>query len=106
MTPDWREYRRMNPFEICKELESQLHQQLPDLNQQRDRKTAQSNDKRQKQKEPKKKATDPPPDETDNDKCRHHKEIQKFVDSPSLSTASKAKRNFQTSLTMTPSSDT
>ncbi|GFT01858.1 hypothetical protein TNCV_4206191 [Trichonephila clavipes] len=53
--------------------------QLPDLNQQRDRKTAQGNDKRQKQKEPKKKAADPPPEETDNDKCRHHQEIQKLV---------------------------
>ncbi|GFU89346.1 hypothetical protein TNCV_1783281 [Trichonephila clavipes] len=30
-------------------------------------------------KEPKKKATEPPPEETDNDKCRHHKEIQKLI---------------------------
>ncbi|GFT09211.1 hypothetical protein TNCV_4106351 [Trichonephila clavipes] len=67
----------MNPFKLCNALESQLHQQLPDFNQQRDRKTAQGNDK--KQKEPKKKAADPPPEETDKDKCRHHQEIQKFV---------------------------
>ncbi|GFW52753.1 hypothetical protein TNCV_2393331 [Trichonephila clavipes] len=44
-----------------------------------DRKTAQGNDKRRKQKEPKKKAAEPPPEETDNDKCRHHKEIQKRI---------------------------
>ncbi|GFT40810.1 hypothetical protein TNCV_4619611 [Trichonephila clavipes] len=74
-------------------------------------KAAQGNDKRRKQKEPKKKAVEPPPGETDNDKCRRHKEIQKrikmrrMVDSPSLSTASKVKRNSQTSLTMTPSLD-
>ncbi|GFT45114.1 hypothetical protein TNCV_1736961 [Trichonephila clavipes] len=37
------------------------------------------NDKRRKQKEPKKKAAEPPPEETDNDKCRQHKEIQKFI---------------------------
>ncbi|GFU90697.1 hypothetical protein TNCV_3089831 [Trichonephila clavipes] len=43
------------------------------------RQTTQSNDKRRKQKEPKKKAVDPPPKETDNDRCRHHKEIQKDV---------------------------
>ncbi|GFT24648.1 hypothetical protein TNCV_2856011 [Trichonephila clavipes] len=73
------DYKRMKPFELCNALESQLHQQLPDFNQQRDRKTTQGNDKRRKQKEPKKKATDPPPKETDNDKCRRHKEIQKFV---------------------------
>ncbi|GFV18222.1 hypothetical protein TNCV_170251 [Trichonephila clavipes] len=63
----------MKPFELCTALESQLHQQLADFNQQRDRKATQGNDKRRKQKEPKKKATDPPP------KCRRHKEIQKFV---------------------------
>ncbi|GFV75997.1 nucleic-acid-binding protein from transposon X-element [Trichonephila clavipes] len=73
------EYGRMNPFEPCNSIESRLRQQSPELNQQRDRKTAQGNDKRRKQKEPKKKAADTPPDETDNDKCRHHKEIQKFV---------------------------
>ncbi|GFT18852.1 uncharacterized protein TNCV_1671901 [Trichonephila clavipes] len=39
--------------------------------------TAQGNDKRRKQKDPKKKAVEPPPEETDNDKCRRHKEIQK-----------------------------
>ncbi|GFW54572.1 hypothetical protein TNCV_5109461 [Trichonephila clavipes] len=39
------------PFELCNTLESQ--QQLPDFNQQRNRKTAQSNDKRRKEKEPK-----------------------------------------------------
>ncbi|GFW62691.1 hypothetical protein TNCV_2624541 [Trichonephila clavipes] len=73
------DYERINPFEICNTIVSQLRQQSPDLNQQRDRKTAQDNDKRRKQKEPKKKAADPPPEETDNDKCRHHKEIQKLV---------------------------
>ncbi|GFV59397.1 hypothetical protein TNCV_4633731 [Trichonephila clavipes] len=42
-------------------------------------KAAQGNDKRRKQKEPKKKAVEPPPGETDNDKCRRHKEIQKRI---------------------------
>ncbi|GFW71941.1 nucleic-acid-binding protein from transposon X-element [Trichonephila clavipes] len=37
------------------------------------------NDKRRKQKDPKRKAIEPPPEETDNDKCRHHKEIQKRI---------------------------
>ncbi|GFW99358.1 uncharacterized protein TNCV_3981821 [Trichonephila clavipes] len=73
------DYRRMNPFELCSTIESQLRQQSPDLNQKRDRKTFQGNGKRRKQKEPKKKAADPPSEETDNDKCRHHKEIQKLV---------------------------
>ncbi|GFY28040.1 hypothetical protein TNCV_4563921 [Trichonephila clavipes] len=48
------DYKRMKPFELCNALESQLLQQLPDFNQQRERKTAQGNDKRRKQKEPKK----------------------------------------------------
>ncbi|GFU11590.1 uncharacterized protein TNCV_4492231 [Trichonephila clavipes] len=73
------DYKRMKPFELCSALKSQLQQQLTDFNQQHDRKTAQGNDKRRKQKETKKKATDPPPKETDNDKCRRHKEILKFV---------------------------
>ncbi|GFV16268.1 hypothetical protein TNCV_1670731 [Trichonephila clavipes] len=42
-------------------------------------KAAQGNDKRRKQKDPKKKAVEPPPEETDNDKCRRHKEIQKRI---------------------------
>ncbi|GFX11314.1 hypothetical protein TNCV_2803781 [Trichonephila clavipes] len=42
-------------------------------------KAAQGNDKRRKQKDPKKKAVEPPPGETDNDKCRRHKEIQKNI---------------------------
>ncbi|GFW58631.1 hypothetical protein TNCV_1579631 [Trichonephila clavipes] len=69
------------PFELCNALESQLQQQVPDFNQRRDRKTAPGNDKRRKEKRTKKKkrATDPPPKETDNDKCRRHNEIQKFV---------------------------
>ncbi|GFW55723.1 hypothetical protein TNCV_121071 [Trichonephila clavipes] len=33
----------------------------------------------QKQKDPKKKSVEPPPEETDNDKCRRHKEIQKRI---------------------------
>ncbi|GFV45820.1 nucleic-acid-binding protein from transposon X-element [Trichonephila clavipes] len=37
------------------------------------------NDKRRKQKDPKRKAIEPPPEETDNDKCRRHKEIQKRI---------------------------
>ncbi|GFU58997.1 hypothetical protein TNCV_4125791 [Trichonephila clavipes] len=36
-------------------------------------------DKRRKQKDPKRKAVEPPPEETDSDKCRHHKEIQKRI---------------------------
>ncbi|GFU09017.1 hypothetical protein TNCV_1318871 [Trichonephila clavipes] len=55
------------------------HQEIIRYNQRHNRQTAQSNDKRRKQKEPKKKATDPPPKETDNDRCRHYKEIQKDV---------------------------
>ncbi|GFU64679.1 hypothetical protein TNCV_876041 [Trichonephila clavipes] len=46
---------------------------------QRDKKSAQGNDKRRKQKEPKKKFAELPPVETDNDKCGHHKEIQKRI---------------------------
>ncbi|GFV19275.1 hypothetical protein TNCV_423551 [Trichonephila clavipes] len=42
-------------------------------------KAAQGNDKRRKQKDPKKKAVEPPPGETDNDRCRRHKEIQKRI---------------------------
>ncbi|GFV61431.1 nucleic-acid-binding protein from transposon X-element [Trichonephila clavipes] len=42
-------------------------------------KAAQGNDKRRKQKDPKRKAVQPPPEETDNDKCRRHKEIQKRI---------------------------
>ncbi|GFW13298.1 hypothetical protein TNCV_3767151 [Trichonephila clavipes] len=42
-------------------------------------KAAQGNDKRRKQKDPKKKAVESPPEETDNDKCRRHKEIQKRI---------------------------
>ncbi|GFV82647.1 hypothetical protein TNCV_1618761 [Trichonephila clavipes] len=42
-------------------------------------KATQGNDKRRKQKDPKKKAVEPPPEETDNDKCRRHKEIQKRI---------------------------
>ncbi|GFX67252.1 hypothetical protein TNCV_1631001, partial [Trichonephila clavipes] len=42
-------------------------------------KAEQGNDKRRKQKDPKKKAVEPPPEETDNDKCRRHKEIQKRI---------------------------
>ncbi|GFV26565.1 hypothetical protein TNCV_2102301 [Trichonephila clavipes] len=42
-------------------------------------KAAQGNDKLRKQKDPKKKAVEPPPEETDNDKCRRHKEIQKRI---------------------------
>ncbi|GFX42956.1 nucleic-acid-binding protein from transposon X-element [Trichonephila clavipes] len=36
-------------------------------------------DKRRKQKDPKRKAVEPPPEETDSDKCRRHKEIQKRI---------------------------
>ncbi|GFX00313.1 vitellogenin [Trichonephila clavipes] len=43
------------------------------------RKSRTGGDKRRKQKDPKKKAVEPPPEETDNDKCRHHKEIQKRI---------------------------
>ncbi|GFW54568.1 hypothetical protein TNCV_5109421 [Trichonephila clavipes] len=35
--------------------------------------------KKKKRRKKKEKATDSPPKETDNDKCRRHKEIQKFV---------------------------
>ncbi|GFU49365.1 hypothetical protein TNCV_974751 [Trichonephila clavipes] len=56
-------YTQMSSFQPCK----------------RDRKTVQGNEKRRKQKEPKKKAVEPPPGETDIDKCRRHKEIQKFI---------------------------
>ncbi|GFX08206.1 nucleic-acid-binding protein from transposon X-element [Trichonephila clavipes] len=42
-------------------------------------KAAQGNDKRRKQKDPKRKAVEPPPEETDSDKCRRHKEIQKRI---------------------------
>ncbi|GFU70259.1 hypothetical protein TNCV_904011 [Trichonephila clavipes] len=52
-----------------------VHQEVTKSNQRYNRQAAQSNDKRRKQKEPKKKATDPK--ETDNDRCRRHKEIQK-----------------------------
>ncbi|GFX62254.1 hypothetical protein TNCV_3306281 [Trichonephila clavipes] len=57
------DYSQMSSFDPCK----------------RDRKAAQGNDKRRKQKEPKNKAAEPPPEETDNDKCRRHKEIQKRI---------------------------
>ncbi|GFY28296.1 uncharacterized protein TNCV_4396301 [Trichonephila clavipes] len=63
----------MSPLQLCDALDSY------NRNQKRERKTAQGNDKRRKQKEPKKKAAEPPPEETDNDKCRHHKEIQKRI---------------------------
>ncbi|GFW01483.1 nucleic-acid-binding protein from transposon X-element [Trichonephila clavipes] len=36
-------------------------------------------DTRRKQKDPKRKAVEPPPEETDSDKCRRHKEIQKRI---------------------------
>ncbi|GFT02495.1 hypothetical protein TNCV_1487231 [Trichonephila clavipes] len=67
------DYRGMSPLQLLDAME------LHDHNQQRDRKTAQGNDKRRKQKDPKKKAAEPPPQETDNDKCCHHKEIQKLI---------------------------
>ncbi|GFV25553.1 hypothetical protein TNCV_778241 [Trichonephila clavipes] len=70
------EYGRMIPLELSKSVLSQMRQHSSEINQQRDRKATQGNDKCRKQKEPKKKAADPPPDETDNDKCRHHKEIR------------------------------
>ncbi|GFW49920.1 hypothetical protein TNCV_2315021 [Trichonephila clavipes] len=73
------DYGRMSPLEICNAMVLQMSQRSPDHNQQRGRKTAQGNDKRRKQKEPKKKAAETPPEETDNDKCRHHKEIQKLI---------------------------
>ncbi|GFT18796.1 hypothetical protein TNCV_4710151 [Trichonephila clavipes] len=71
-----------------------------------------ANNKRQKkQKKNQKKAADPPPEETDNDKCRHHQEIQKLVKMMNgrlsfLEHCFKSEKKFQTSLTMTPSSDT
>ncbi|GFT86880.1 hypothetical protein TNCV_4599771 [Trichonephila clavipes] len=37
------------------------------------------NDKRRKQKDPKRKAVEPPPEVTESDKCRRHKEIQKRI---------------------------
>ncbi|GFX03780.1 hypothetical protein TNCV_2113521 [Trichonephila clavipes] len=67
------DYKGMSPLQLCDALESY------NRNQQRERKTAQGNDKRRKQKEPKKKAAEPLPEETDNDKCRHHKENQKLI---------------------------
>ncbi|GFV95651.1 uncharacterized protein TNCV_4576521 [Trichonephila clavipes] len=60
------DYGRMNPFELCNAMETQLSQQSPDRNQKRDRKTAQGNDKRRKQKEPKKSEKEFP-DLTDDD---------------------------------------
>ncbi|GFU47344.1 nucleic-acid-binding protein from transposon X-element [Trichonephila clavipes] len=36
-------------------------------------------DKRRKQKDPKRKAVEPPPEETDSDKCRRHQEMQKRI---------------------------
>ncbi|GFV91284.1 hypothetical protein TNCV_898031 [Trichonephila clavipes] len=42
-------------------------------------KAAQGNDKRRKQKDPKRKAVEPPPEETDSDKCRRHQEMQKRI---------------------------
>ncbi|GFV05406.1 hypothetical protein TNCV_226171 [Trichonephila clavipes] len=74
------DYERLKPVKIAPTaIELRLQQQLADFCQQQNKKAAQINDKRRKQKEPKKKATDPPPKETDNDQCRRHKEIQKFV---------------------------
>ncbi|GFU44922.1 hypothetical protein TNCV_4234531 [Trichonephila clavipes] len=65
-----------SPWQITNELINSNYQTL----RQQDRKAAHINDKRRKQKkEPKKKAIDPTPKETDNDQCRRHKEIQKFV---------------------------
>ncbi|GFW97368.1 hypothetical protein TNCV_1091421 [Trichonephila clavipes] len=36
-------------------------------------------DKRRKQKDPKRKAIEPPPEETDSEKCRRHQEMQKRI---------------------------
>ncbi|GFY05985.1 nucleic-acid-binding protein from transposon X-element [Trichonephila clavipes] len=36
-------------------------------------------DKRRKQKDPKRKAVEPPPEETDSEKCRRHQEMQKRI---------------------------
>ncbi|GFX50724.1 nucleic-acid-binding protein from transposon X-element [Trichonephila clavipes] len=42
-------------------------------------KSRRENDKRRKQKDPKRKAVEPPPEVTESDKCRRHKEIQKRI---------------------------
>ncbi|GFT49132.1 hypothetical protein TNCV_3262351 [Trichonephila clavipes] len=74
-------------------------------------KATQGNDKRRKQKDPKKKAVEPPPEETDNDKCRRHKEIQKRIKMMNGRLSflehciQSEKGNFLTSPMMTPSLD-
>ncbi|GFT18609.1 hypothetical protein TNCV_794721 [Trichonephila clavipes] len=52
---------------------------FPDLTKPGTFQSLKGNDKRRKQKDPKRKAIEPPPEETDNDKCRRHKEIQKRI---------------------------
>ncbi|GFX02612.1 uncharacterized protein TNCV_728661 [Trichonephila clavipes] len=42
-------------------------------------KSRRENEKRRKQKDPKRKAAEPPPEVTESDKCRRHKEIQKRI---------------------------
>ncbi|GFU49707.1 hypothetical protein TNCV_3623811 [Trichonephila clavipes] len=52
---------------------------LPDFTKTSKSQPIKGNDKRLKQKDPKRKATEPPPEKTDNDKCRRHKEIKKRI---------------------------
>ncbi|GFW37109.1 hypothetical protein TNCV_5020071 [Trichonephila clavipes] len=56
-----------------------LYTSFPDFTKMTKSQPIKGNDKRRKQKDPKRKATEPPPKETDNDKCRRHKEIQKRI---------------------------
>ncbi|GFT35700.1 hypothetical protein TNCV_728901 [Trichonephila clavipes] len=52
---------------------------LPDLPKLGTSQSFKGNDKRHKQKDPKRKAVEPPPEVTESDKCRRHKEIQKHI---------------------------
>ncbi|GFT82439.1 putative RNA-directed DNA polymerase from transposon BS [Trichonephila clavipes] len=52
---------------------------LPEFANESFAKSRRENDKCRKQKDPKRKAVEPPPEVTESDKCRRHKEIQKRI---------------------------
>ncbi|GFU84887.1 transposable element Tcb1 transposase [Trichonephila clavipes] len=58
---------------------SKFYPPLPDYVNESISKYSKENDKRRKQKDPKRKAVEPPPEVTESDKCRRHKEIQKRI---------------------------
>ncbi|GFW70241.1 hypothetical protein TNCV_3337591 [Trichonephila clavipes] len=84
---------------------------LPELTKPGTFQSLKGNDKSRKQKDPKRKAIEPPPEETDNDKCRRHKEIQKRIKMMNGRLSflehciQSEKGNFLTSPMMTPSLD-